>query len=127
MTQDVSAASSGKGMRIALYVISGLLSALYLFASSGKLSSNSQAIAAFTKYGYSDGFRMFIGSAELSGALGLWIPKLEFWAACGLMLIMLGAIYTHVSHGENPAGAVIALALLGFVARSRKSRALFLS
>ena len=127
MTEGIATASSGKGMRIALYVVSGLLTALYLFASSGKLSSNPQVVEGFTKYGYSDGFRLFIGAAELSGGIGLWLPRLEFWAACGLMLIMLGAIYTNVSHGENPIGAVVAFGLLGFVAWARRSKALFLS
>lgn len=127
MTESVATASSGKGLRIALYVVSGLLTALYLFASSGKLSGNPQAIEGFAKYGYSDGFRLFIGAAELSGAIGLWLPRLQFWAAAGLMIIMLGAVYTHVSHGEAPTGAVVAFALLGFIAWAQRGRALFLS
>ena len=127
MTENVAAAPSGKALRIAVYVVSGLLTALYLFASSGKLSGNPQAVEGFIKYGYSDAFRLFIGSAELSGAIGLWLPRLQFWAACGLILIMLGAVYTHLSHGENPAGAVVALLLLAFVAWARKGQALFLS
>ncbi len=56
-----------------------------------------------------------------------WLFKLAFWAAVGLMVIMVGAIYTHVSQAEAPWGATIALLLLGFVAWQRRGSALLLS
>jgi len=120
-------AEASRGLKIALWVVSGLLTALFLFAGFGKVSGNPQAIEGFAKYGYSDGFRLFIGASELSGAVGLWLPKLSFWAAVGLILIMFGAVYTHVTYAEAPTGALVALALLGFVAWSRRGSALFLS
>jgi putative oxidoreductase len=120
-------AETSRGLRIALWVVSGLLTALYLFAGFGKVSGNPQAIEGFAKYGYSDAFRLFIGASELAGAVGLWIPKLSFWAAAGLIVIMLGAVYTHVSNAEAPTGPVIALILLGFVAWSRRGSAFLLS
>jgi MYXO-CTERM domain-containing protein len=106
-------------------VVSGLLGAVC--SQPGKLSGNPQAIEGFAKYGYSDGFRLFIGACELSGAIGLWIPRLSFWAAAGLMVIMLGAIYTHVTSAEAPTGAAVALILLGFVAWQRRASAVFRS
>ncbi len=118
---------TSRGVRIALWVASGLLTALYLFAGFMKVSSNPQAVEGFAKYGYSDGFRLFIGSCEMAGAIGLWIPKLSFWAAAGLVVIMLGAVYTHLTNAEAPTGPVVALALLGFVAWSRRGAALLLS
>lgn len=120
-------AETGRGLRIAVWVVSGLLTALFLFAGFGKVTSNPQAIEGFAKYGYSDAFRLFIGASELAGAVGLWLPKLAFWAAAGLMVIMLGAIYTHVSNAEAPTGAAVALVLLGFVAWSRRGSAFLLS
>jgi putative oxidoreductase len=39
------------------------------------------------------GFTVFIGAAEVAGALGLTFGVLTQWAALGLVLIMLGAIY----------------------------------
>jgi putative oxidoreductase len=41
-------------------------------------------------------FTVFLGSAELAGALGLAAGVLTQWAAVGLILIMLGAIYKKV-------------------------------
>ena len=120
-------AETGRGLRIALWVASGLLTALYLFTGFLKVSSNAAAVEGFTKYGYSDGFRLFIGACEMAGAIGLWIPKLSFWAAAGLVVIMLGAVYTHLTNAEAPTGPVIALVLLGFVIWSRRGSALLLS
>jgi putative oxidoreductase len=120
-------AETGRGLRIAVWVVSGLLTALYLLTGFLKVSSNPQAVEGFTKYGYSDAFRFFIGACELAGAIGIWIPKLSFWAAAGLIVIMLGAVYTHVTYAEAPTGPIGALVMLGFVAWSRRNSALFLS
>lgn len=43
------------------------------------------------------GFTVFLGVAELAGAMGLVAGVLEQWAALGLILVMLGAIYTKVA------------------------------
>lgn len=44
--------------------------------------------------GKSVGFTAFLGAAELGGAIAVTIGFLTQWAALGLMLLMLGAIYT---------------------------------
>jgi putative oxidoreductase len=43
--------------------------------------------------GLSVGLTVFIGAAEVAGALGLAAGVLTQWAALGLIVIMLGAIY----------------------------------
>jgi uncharacterized membrane protein YphA (DoxX/SURF4 family) len=120
-------AEAGRASRIALYVVSALLTALYLFAGIPKVAGQAQAAEGFAKLGYSDAFRLFIGASEIAGAIGLWIPRLAFWAAAGLAVIMVGAVYTHVAQAEAPTGAAIALILLGFIAWQRRRTALFLS
>jgi uncharacterized membrane protein len=37
------------------------------------------------------------GVAELAGAIGLLIPQLTFWAACGLMLLLLLMLPANIS------------------------------
>ncbi len=103
--------------------------ALFLFAGPPKWMGAQQAVDGFRSFGFSDGFRIFIGLAETSGAIGLLIPRLAFWAACGLILIMIGAVHTHVTHPEAgpPVAPVVALLLLGLVAFVRRKYALFLS
>jgi putative oxidoreductase len=43
--------------------------------------------------GLSVGFTVFLGAAELAGAVGLAVGFLTQWAALGLVLVSLGAIY----------------------------------
>lgn len=118
-----------RGANVAVWVASGLLCALYLFASSGKLLSDPQAVEGFRKVGYSDGFRLFIGTCELLGGIALLIPRLAFWAAIGLLILMLGAVYTHLANSDavHMGPAVVALVLLAFIARARRTQALLVS
>ena len=120
-------AEPNRGLKLAIWVVSGLLTALYLFAGFTKVSNAPEAVANFARYGHSDGFRMFIGACELSGAIGLWIPRLAFWAAAGLCAIMAGAVYTHLTNAEGPLLPIVAALLLGFVAWARRGSALLLS
>jgi len=46
--------------------------------------------------GMSVGFTIFLGAAELAGAIGLAVGVLTQWAAIGLILIVLGAIYKKI-------------------------------
>ncbi len=47
--------------------------------------------------GMSVGFTVFLGAAEGSGAIALALGVLTQWAALGLILIMLGAIYMKIA------------------------------
>ena len=46
--------------------------------------------------GMSLGFTIFLGVAELAGSMALVLGVLTQWAALGLILIMLGAIYKKI-------------------------------
>jgi len=46
--------------------------------------------------GMSVGFTVFLGVGEVAGALGVLVGVLTQWAAIGLILIMLGAIYKKI-------------------------------
>lgn len=118
-----------RNVTIGIWVASALLAALYLFASYPKLASDPQAVEAFHKYGYSDGFRMFIGTCEVLGGIALLIPRLAFWSACGLFIIMLGAAHAHLTHDEasHLPVVIVALVLLVVVASVRRKQALLLT
>ncbi len=47
--------------------------------------------------GMSVGFTIFLGTAELAGASALVAGVLTQWAALGMILVMLGAIYMKVA------------------------------
>lgn len=123
-------AAPSRALNIAAWIASALMFALFtLAASPPKLMGDPQAVEGFLKSGYSDAFRLFIGASEFLGGIALLIPRLAFWSALGLAVIMVGAAWTHVANDDaaNMAPALVALALCVFIAVVRRGRALFLS
>ena len=111
-----------KGKKIALWVVSILLAALFVFAGSMKLLKPNQVRTMFVHYGYGAWFATFIGACETLGGIALLIPRLAALAAAGLCVIMVGAFFTHAMHHElfpNAMGPLVLLILLIFVAYAR--------
>jgi uncharacterized membrane protein YphA (DoxX/SURF4 family) len=92
-------------MNIALWIIQGLLAALFLFAGGMKLV---MPIEEMTKQIAMPGlFLRFIGVCEVLGAIGLILPgltriqpQLTPLAAAGLAIIMIGATVVTVMIGD---------------------------
>jgi putative oxidoreductase len=84
-----------KGQKIAMWIISGLLAALFLFAGLPKLLMPGKMLAEWV---YAPWFLTVVGVCETLGAIGLLIPRLAVLAAAGLCGIMIGAVYTLVAH-----------------------------
>jgi putative oxidoreductase len=111
-----------KGKKIALWTVSILLAALFLFAGGAKLLLQpEQTKAMFVHYGYAAWFATFIGTCEALGGIGLLLPPLAGLAAAGLSIIMAGAVYTHLSHHElaHAMSPLVLLVLLIGVAYAR--------
>jgi putative oxidoreductase len=110
-----------KGQKIALWVVSILLAAMFLFSGCFKLLKPDEAKAGFVHYGYAAWFATFIGVCEALGGIGLLLPRLAALAAGGLSIIMVGAVYTHFSHQEFQHGLtpLVLLALLIWVCFAR--------
>ena len=96
-------------MVIVLWILQILLALLFLSSGYSKTFQYNKKEAELKKMDYleSKGLIMFIGTAEMLGALGLILPKatsilpvLTMWAAIGLMIIMLGAFFTHLKFKE---------------------------
>jgi DoxX-like protein len=101
-------------MSVALWIVQGLLAALFLFAGGAKLVMPlDQMTGPVALPGW---FLRFLGVAEVLGALGLILPGLlrirpglTPLAAAGLVIIMIGAtVLTLV-------GGAVALALMNVV------------
>jgi hypothetical protein len=63
-------------------------------------------------------FQLFLGVVEVLGAVGLTVPGitriqpwLVSWAAAGIVTIMIGATFFHVSRGEISSAIVTAVLL----------------
>ncbi|MGZ4898990.1 MAG: DoxX family protein [Candidatus Angelobacter sp.] len=109
-----------RGQKIAMWVVSILLAALFLFAGLPKLLTPAKILSQWV---YAPWFLTFIGVCETLGAIGLLIPRLAALAAAGLSIIMVGAVYTLVSHHlmkELPVPIVVFILLLGVAYMRRK-------
>ena len=83
-------------MNVALWIVQGLLAALFLFAGGAKLVMSLDQMAG--PVALPEWFLRFIGVAEVLAALGLILPGLlrirpglTPLAAAGLVIIMIGA------------------------------------
>ena len=96
---------------VALWILQGLLAALFLFAGGVKLVMPAEALEA--QSGFSAQFLRVIAVFELLGACGLILPgllrtyqELTPLAASGLVAIMVGATVTSAAT-LGPAAAVL--------------------
>src|SRR5262245_53026035 len=106
----------GRGREATLWVVQGLLAALFLFAGGMKLVIPVEMLAEQSHM--SGQFLRFIGVCEVLGAIGLILPRLLHiregltpLAAAGLVIIMVGA--TIITVGGGQPGAAIVPALVG--------------
>jgi hypothetical protein len=115
-------------METALWIVQVLLAAIFVVTGTVKLTQPRQKMAAGPMRwaaDVTDGQFRAIGAVEVLGAIGLILPAafgiaplLTPLAAVGLALTMIGAVHTHVRHGEanRLAVPVVVLALALFVA-----------
>jgi hypothetical protein len=103
----------------ALWLVQGVLAALFLFAGAMKLMTPVDVLSAMSPF--SGEFIRFIGVCEVLGAVGLILPYalrilpgLTSLAAAGLVVIMIGATVSTLAIG----GGVMALptVILGLLA-----------
>ena len=120
-------------MNLALWIVTGLLAAAYLFGGGGKVLIAKEKIATLSASArwvedFSAGSVKTIGALEVLGAVGLILPAvldvapvLVPLAALGLMMVMIGAVLTRIRLREFKlmAADLVYLALAGFVAWGR--------
>lgn len=113
-------------MHIALWIVQGLLAAMFLMAGMMKLTKPTAELREMVG-DWVDGMPgntvKLIGFLEVMGAIGLILPKalnilpvLTSFAAGGLVLTMLGAMALHIKRKENDKVVVnVVLMLLALV------------
>jgi hypothetical protein len=106
-------------MTIALWIVQGLLAALFLFAGGMKLIMPIEAMKG--PVDIPGWFIRFIGVVEVLGAVGLIVPALTRikpgltpLAAVGLVIIMIGAVVITLIGGEL--GGTVISAIVGILA-----------
>jgi len=122
----VATSASHRKRNVALWIIQGLLAALFLFSGVTKLIL---PIEEMTRQIALPGlFLRFIGVCEILGALGLILPGifrvrtgLTPVAAAALVIIMIGATVVNLMAGQRVAALITLVVglLLAFVAYNR--------
>jgi uncharacterized membrane protein YphA (DoxX/SURF4 family) len=109
----------GRALEIALKITAVLLAALFFVAGGAKIGG--WLDGQFAEWGYSPGVAVLIGVFEVIFAIALLIDRAATWGCFGLMAIMVGAIGTHLTHGEYvmAIAPIVVFMLLGFVAWGR--------
>lgn len=83
-----------------LWIVALMLALVCVRSGWLKVTGNASWVRDFHRWAYPDWFRMVVGFCELlSGAL-LLVPGFAGLGAGIFALIMLGAVYTHATHGE---------------------------
>lgn len=84
------------------------LALVFTFTAWRKFSAHPIPVETVEALGTGQWLRVALGCAELAGAIGLVTPRLAWFAAACLALLMLGATGTHLLIiGGSPALAVI--------------------
>ena len=91
---------------------------LFFVIASGlpKVVGQSDAVRIFHDIGWGDWFRYFTGLVEISGGIGLVVPRLSWLAAAGLSITMVCAAATQAFVMDAPAGAIFPLVLVAVFA-----------
>ena len=118
-------------MGIALWAVQVLLAAAFLVSGATKLSQPKEKLVKNMAWveDFSQPTVRIIGALEVLGAIGVVLPALTGilpWltplAALGLVLLMAGAVYTHLRREEGsavvPPAVLLLLAALVAVGRS---------
>lgn len=103
-----------KASKIIIWVLVSLLAALFLLSAVPKFIDEGW-IHRFASWGYSEIFLYIIATLEALGAIGLLMPKTSPWAAAGLIGIMIGAIYIHLTHDQGIWWNIAYITLLSIV------------
>jgi uncharacterized membrane protein YphA (DoxX/SURF4 family) len=109
------------------WILTVLLAVGFTLAGGVKLIGSPAMVHEFAQIGAGQWFRYFTGLVEVSGAVGLLVPRFRFWAALQIVAVMLGATFTNISILHLPetarlTGLLLVLALiLAWLRRPGKS------
>jgi hypothetical protein len=103
--------TTGRARRIAGWLLTGLLTALFVGSAAAKLLRADPVVEMFRKWGLGDDV-LLIGVGELVSALLFAIPRTHSLGVLLLSAYMGGAIVTHMQHGEPYVAQSIILALI---------------
>lgn len=113
---------SPRALQITVIVVSWFLTLGFLFSGGMKLIAHEMQVQNFENFGYPMWFMYLIGGLEVLAAVLIFLPPTRLWGALLIIVIMIGAIGTHLWHEEwvEVVYPGIPLVLAAFVAWQRR-------
>lgn len=116
-TPTLTVAAPSKLRNRALWTLQIVLGLFFIIASGlPKFVGQADAVRIYDEIGWGDWFRYLTGLVEVSGGLGLMIPRLSGPAAAGLSITMVCAAATQAFLLGAPSLAIFPLVLVGVFA-----------
>ena len=96
------------------WTLAVLLAVGFTYFGGIKLTGNPGMVQEFAQIGAGQWLRYLTGLLEVSGAMGVLIPGVRFWAALQIATVMAGATFTNIAilHVPGLAGLTTILMIL---------------
>jgi uncharacterized membrane protein len=124
MTAIARTAPAGAVRNRVLWTLQIVLGLFFIFASGlPELFGEATAVHVFQQIGWGEWFRYVTGVVEISGGIGLMIPRLTRAAAAGLTTTTICAAATQIFLLHAPATAIFPLILaviFGWIVTQRR-------
>jgi hypothetical protein len=102
--------------KITYWVLTGLVSFVFIGSSIGKLTANPEAVKMGAEFGINSSAYFTLGLIELLSVLLFIIPRTGIVGTLLLAAYMGGAIATHLEHGQSVIAPCVIQAVLWMVA-----------
>jgi len=83
-----------------LLILITIISLMLLYSSMLKLVGAPGMEESFLIWGFSKAFMMIVGVIELALSILIYVKKTRKIGLAGLFILMIGALFTHISHDE---------------------------
>ncbi len=111
---------------ILAWILTIFLAVVFVLAGGVKLIGTRPMVQEFAQIGIGQWFRYLTGILEVTGAIGLFVPKYRFWAALQIAAVMVGATVVNIVILHQPPLArltAVLMALAFALAWLRRTRA----
>jgi uncharacterized membrane protein YphA (DoxX/SURF4 family) len=107
---------------IAAWMLRIAFAGLCLLVGTGKIRRPELGARRFAEWGYPAGSHMVVGVLEIIGGVLILVPRSASYGSLLIMTVMVGAIGTHLTHGEtrrviSPVGFLLIAAGVGWLRR----------
>jgi hypothetical protein len=105
-----------KSNKVIYWVLTGLISLVFIGSALGKLTANQENLKMATNFGLDSATFTILGILELACVILFIIPRTGILGTMLLAAYMGGAIATHVEHGESILAPCIVQLILFLIA-----------